>query len=163
MGKLKCHIIYPIFIDDAYFKSIYYVPILAISVFYTAMSAFYGGIFTAYKDTKILGVTSFGAAGINLIVDLVLYKFIGIYAAAISTLIAAIFMCLYRQYKIKKYVNIKDRYKGVPEILFGLVLLCFYTCSDFIKTIIFVICIILSCYVNREFILSIVSMIRRKR
>lgn len=157
------HIIYPIFIDDAYFKSIYYVPILAISVFYTAMSAFYGGIFTAYKDTKILGVTSFGAAGINLIVDLVLYKFIGIYAAAISTLIAAIFMCLYRQYKIKKYVNIKDRYKGVPEILFGLVLLCFYTCSDFIKTIIFVICIILSCYVNREFILSIVSMIRRKR
>lgn len=97
--------IYPFFINEQYQESIVYVPILAISIYYTSLSAFYGGVFSAYKETKILGTTSTYAAIINLVVDLALFKFIGIYAAAISTLASSLFLYLYRKHKMKKFFN----------------------------------------------------------
>lgn len=101
--------VYPIFINVQYQKSIVYVPILAISIYYTSLSSFYGGIFSAYKETKILGTTSTYAAIINLVVDFALFKFIGIYAAAISTLASSLFLYTYRKFKMKKFFNAYEK------------------------------------------------------
>ncbi|MGO5444731.1 lipopolysaccharide biosynthesis protein [Faecalimonas sp. LCP19S3_D12] len=157
------HIIYPIFINENYYQSIYYVPILAVSVFYMAMAAFYGGIFTAYKDTRILGLTSFWAAGINLFTNIALYRFIGVYAAAISTLLAAFFLCIYRRCKMKKYVNIKYKYEGLVEVLFLLSFLSFYRGSDTVKLIVFISCAIVSAYINKDFISVVQTRIKKKK
>ena len=101
--------VYPIFINVQYQESIVYVPILAISIYYTSLSSFYGGIFSAYKETKILGTTSTYAAIINLVVDFALFKFIGIYAAAISTLASSLFLYTYRKFKMKKFFNAYEK------------------------------------------------------
>lgn len=53
--------------------------------------------------------TSFIAAAINLVVDLVLVHFIGLYAAVISTAVAYLSMAIYRHYDLKKYVKIRYR------------------------------------------------------
>ena len=57
---------FPILVDPSYNDAYIYIPILTISIYYTNMSNFYGGIFTAYKDTKIMGSTTFAAAIINI-------------------------------------------------------------------------------------------------
>jgi len=46
------------------------------------------------------------AAVINIVLTLVFIKFIGLYAAAISTAVAYLAMAIYRHYDIKKHVNI---------------------------------------------------------
>lgn len=56
-----------------------------------------------------MATTSFIAAAINLVVDLVLIHFIGFYAAVISTAVAYLSMAIYRHYDLKKYVKIQYR------------------------------------------------------
>ena len=46
---------FPLLVDSSYSDAYKYIPLLIISIYYTNMSNFYGGIFTAFKDTKIMG------------------------------------------------------------------------------------------------------------
>ena len=63
---------FPIFINEAYDEAYVYIPIVMIATYYSNLSSFYGGIFSAYKDTKIMGTTTIVAAVINLVIDLLL-------------------------------------------------------------------------------------------
>ena len=152
--------IYPIFINETYMESINYVPILAVSIYYTSISAFYGGFFTAYKNTKILGTTSFAAACINLSVNLLLYRFIGVYAAAISTLVASLFLYWYRRQKTKKYMSITYKKEWYVEIGFILVMLLFYLCTRKVNFIAFCLSILLACWLNKDILKATVLMVK---
>ena len=89
---------FPILINKTYDEAYIYIPIIMIATYYSNLSSYFGGIFSAYKDTKIMGTTTIGAAIINLIIDLLLVQTIGIYAACISTLIADLIIYIYRKY-----------------------------------------------------------------
>ncbi len=101
-------LVFRVLVDDAYYDGIYYVPILLLATFFSNISGFYGGIFTAYKDTKIMGVTTCVAAVINLITTIVFIRYLGLYAAAASTLLANIVICEYRRIKVRKYIYLKE-------------------------------------------------------
>lgn len=150
IGCIK--IIYPFFINEAYQSSISYVPILAIAVYYLCISAFYGGVFTAYKDTNIIGQTSLLGAIINLAVDLVLVRSIGIYAAAISTLFAAYFMCIYRKLKMQKYLKIGFKSDIVEAVLFAIGLVWFHVDNNFLNIMFASVSVITAIIVSRSFI-----------
>lgn len=140
--------IYPIFINKQYQESIVYVPLLAISMYYTSLSAFYGGVFSAYKETKILGTTSTYAAIINLIVDLALFKTIGIYAAAVSTLLSSSFLYIYRKYKMKRYLNAYEKSDMMIVATFILLCGCFYLNNNMINWAAIGIAIVISILFN---------------
>jgi O-antigen/teichoic acid export membrane protein len=112
--------LFSIFINEDYFLSYYQMPILYISVFLNCIAAYYGGIYVAYKKTKSISLTSLLAAGVNIVTNLVLINFIGIYAASISSLVSFLVLALYRASDVQKYVNIEYRYKRII-ILFLLV------------------------------------------
>lgn len=89
--------------QDAYV----YVPFLAYGMLYSNLSGVFGGIFTAHKDTKSLANSTILAAAINLITHFFLIKFIGLYAAAVSTLVANLIIFFVRSYQVKKYTIFK--------------------------------------------------------
>jgi O-antigen/teichoic acid export membrane protein len=97
-----------ILVNEQYSEAFMYIPMIMLATYFMDLSRFYGGIFEAYKNTKIMGTTTFAAAIINLIIDLALLKFIGIWAACISTLVADFTIYLYRKHKIKEYVKLKE-------------------------------------------------------
>lgn len=101
-------LVFKIMINTTYSEAILYVPILLLATYFSNMSGFYGGIFTAYKDTGIMGITTVVAALINLIVHFVLISKVGMYAAAVSTLLANIVVFVYRRIKTEKYVHLKE-------------------------------------------------------
>ena len=146
--------IYPVFINNTYQESIVYVPILAISIYYLSLSAFYGAIFTAYKTTKILGVTSFIAAGINLLIDIALVKVIGVYAAAISTLVSSYFLYIYRKYKMKKWFYAFNKMDYFIVIVFIVVVWVFYLNKSVIRWACFFIAIIGCILINTQLIMA---------
>ena len=65
------------------------------------------GIFIGLKEPKYNGGTTVISAIINVVVHLALVKFVGLYAAAISTLVAFAFLCIVRYCIIKKRFAIK--------------------------------------------------------
>ena len=119
--------LYSVFVNVQYGDSVVYVPIIAIGVFYISIAGFYGGIFTAFKKTKILGVTSVMAAIINLGMDLILIRHIGTYAAAVSTLVSSYSLYLFRRIKVRKYVKLSEKFNSVYLFLFIVALGIFYS------------------------------------
>ena len=99
---------YKILINQKFYESIYCVPILIVAMYFANISGFYGGIFTAHKDTKIMGTTTMAAAAINIILNIVLIWKFGLYAAALSTLIANFVTAEYRRKKVKKYIELEE-------------------------------------------------------
>ena len=61
--------VFKFMVSDSYYEAIYYVPILLLATFFSNISGFYGGIFTAYKDTAIMGITTVAAALVNIVVN----------------------------------------------------------------------------------------------
>ena len=154
IGIISClPIIFSFFIRKSFVSSYVYIPILVIAMYYNNMSGYYGGIFSGFKDTKIMGITTIWGAIINLVVNLALIKFIGIYAAAISTLISCMVIYYYRRIKIKKYINIKN-----VNMLSGILLLIINVISYYvnknivIKFIVLLITLLYCIYENKQMI-----------
>lgn len=122
-------IIFKILINKNYYNAIYYVPILLIATYFANISGFYGGIFTAYKDTKIMGTTTIAAAVINLVINLFTIKWIGVYAAALSTLIANLVVYMYRKRKVGRYIKLNENWKNsfIAFIVTSIVFFLFYS------------------------------------
>ena len=117
---------FPIFINKNYDAAYIYIPIIMIATYFSNLSSFYGGIFSAYKDTKIMGTTTFIAAMINLVIDLIFVNKFEIYAACFSTLIADLIVYFYRKQKLKKYMDLKELKWAGPAIITTFICLCYY-------------------------------------
>ena len=66
--------IFDFFIKNAYREAYNYIPLMILSVYLSNLSNFCSGIFSAYKDTKILAKTTVLAAIINFIVGFLLIR-----------------------------------------------------------------------------------------
>lgn len=124
--------IFNILVHGDYGDAYMYIPILVLGVYFSNMSMFYGGIFSAYMESKIVGKTTVIAAVINLAVNILLIKFIGIYAAAISTLVSSVFLYLYRKIKIGKYVKLKESKTVLVSTIITVIVLATYYSKNYI-------------------------------
>lgn len=73
-----------------------YTPILIIATYFYCFSQFFGSIYVAVKSAKNMSITTTMAAGINIAINLLLIKKIGVQAAVLSTLAANFFLAAYR-------------------------------------------------------------------
>lgn len=122
-------LVFHFLINESYYSAIYYVPILLMATYFANISGFYGGVFTAYKDTKIMGTTTVAAAVINLAINVFLIRWLGIYAAALSTFVANFAVYIYRRIKVRRYIKLNENWKrsGVAIVVAAMVFVLFYT------------------------------------
>lgn len=122
-------IIFKLIIKNSFNEALIYVPILLLSTYFSNIAGFYGGIFTAYKDSNVMGITTMVAAGINLILDLCLIFSVGIFAAVFSTLAASFSVYALRKRKVKKYVVLEENVGKslLAVVVLVLVLTLFYS------------------------------------
>lgn len=145
-------IIFKFLIADTYSEAILYVPILLLATYFSNISGFYGGIFTAYKDTKIMGTSTIVAALINLVLMFIIINFWGLYAVAISALIANVVVYQYRKIKVKKYVILIENKRKIifDWIMTGIIFLLFYSMNINLQMIGILISIIYFVSMNYE-------------
>ncbi|WP_338854342.1 lipopolysaccharide biosynthesis protein [Clostridium perfringens] len=118
--------------DARYFEAKLYSPILITSVIFGSLTQYFGGIQISLKRPKENGVSTVLGAIINVIIDLALIKFIGLYAAALSTLIANVFITIYRYIVLKEDIYFKLEKKTFVCIVYYIYLLVMsYICSSF--------------------------------
>lgn len=108
IGIIACMpFVFPIMVDSQYQEAYYQIPILMIGILFQVVMGLFSVIFVALKKSAEIAKTTVYAAITNLVVDIVLIKFIGLYAASISTLVAFAVVAIYRYYNVRKYVNVK--------------------------------------------------------
>lgn len=121
-------LVYDLMIDWQYHEGILYVPILLLATFFSNISGFYGGIFTAHKDTKIMGTTTIVSALLCLVLNLVLIPSIGLYGASVATLASMFVVNEYRRVKVRAYARLTEdrREQALTLLCFALVFGLFY-------------------------------------
>ena len=153
--------VFKLFVNETYNEAYIYIPILVISIYYTNMSNFYGGIFTAYKNTKIMGSTTVVAAILNILINLIFIPKYGIYAAAFSTLISNAIVYVYRRYRLREYIKLNEKFNYVFWVLLAIVLVTYYTNNIALKVVMFIIVLIYCFITNKNFIMSMLKGIKR--
>lgn len=116
-------IVFPYMVGDAFHEALLYLPLLALGTIFNTVVSFYSAIYIAKKMTKQVASTSIVAAIISVVVNLSLIYFIGLWAAAISNVLAYGVMAVYRHYDMKKYVKIS--YNGAAMVgMMALFIIC---------------------------------------
>lgn len=146
--------------EEAYMQ----VPILYFGVFFNSIVQFYAGIYIAYKRTKQVGMSSAVGAVINLVVNLLFVKTIGLYAASISTAISYLAIVLFRAYDLNRVIKIKYYIGriGVGLVAFMLSAALSYRHTWWSILGCVVIATIYNLFMNHTIILSFITMIKRK-
>ena len=128
IGIIACMpFVFPILISNKFKDAYGVIPIFMLSSMLNVVVGLYSVVYVALKRTKEIAKTSIYSGIINIVVHLVLVKYIGLYAAAVSTVVAFGVMVIYRYYDLKKYIDIKLPIKGT-----GLIIIMFLgTCAAY--------------------------------
>lgn len=144
-------LIFNVMVGEDYNEAYLYVPILVIGMLFNIAVSFMGAIYIAKKKTKEVAVTSLLSGILNIVINVVLIKTIGIWAAALSTLLAFAIMAIYRYCDVQKYVKLKlDKKLALKLIvLISICLLLYYSGGTITMVINIIVITLASIYVNR--------------
>ncbi len=118
----------PLLIDNQFADALWYTPILVVGVIFSSAMSLYGGIYIAEKLTKEVAVTTIWTAVLNVILTVLLIPFWGLYGSAVATLVAFLFVMIYRHFDIRNYVIIQYDARSFLPLLVGyaVILTIFY-------------------------------------
>mgnify|MGYP000344063292 FL=1 len=165
IGILAClPFVFELLIKDSYREAYKYVPILLLANIFNVLIGLIGSIYVAKKMTKEVAKTTMIAAIINLTIDIALIKVIGIYAAAISTLVSYMLLAIYRYIDVQKYVKVKIPIKNivVNSIIFILVVVLYLYNNIALNVINLLLCILYAIIVNKELLIEFKKVIGKK-
>ena len=142
--------VFNILINEKFAEAYYQIPILILGSVFNILVSFLGSIYVAKKLTKEIAKTSVIAAIINIFVNIVLIKSIGLYAASISTVIAYALMFIYRWIDVKKYVkfNVNKILMLVFIIMYGITMFTYYLRNTISSIVVLVIVSIFAIIIN---------------
>ena len=157
VGMIACMpFVFPLFINSKYNEAYNYIPPLVLGTVFNVAICLYSQIYLAKKLSKQVASTAIVGAIINVLINFLFIKKIGLYAASISTMISYLVMMIYRHIDLKKYVNIKIDKKMIIEavLMYAFTLIIYYQNNIILKAICLVIVCIYAYLSNRNFLRS---------
>lgn len=157
VGMIACMpFIFPILINSKYIDAYYHIPILILGAVFNVVICLYSAIYIAKKMTKEVAFTSIIGAIINILVNVILIKKIGIFAASLSTAISYFVMMLYRYFDLKKYMNIKFEKSLIIKsiLIFSFSMLLYYINNLYLNCINLVVVVIYAFLLNKDFLIG---------
>ena len=120
--------IFPLIINAKFGEAYNQIPLLMLASLFNVGVGLVSVIYVAKKRSLDISKTSFLSAVINVVVNVLLIKHIGLYAASISTIVAYLVMFIYRAVDCKKYVDFKMDVRMLIKlaIMFVLTFVAFY-------------------------------------
>lgn len=142
--------VFSFLINEKYDKSYDLIPIFMIASLFNVVVSLYGVIYVARKRTKEIAQTAVYAASINIVSHLLLIKFVGIYAAAFSTMIGYGCMAIYRYFHSRRYLVVKldNSTLLISVMLIVISLLSYYSHLFILNIIMFCVVVALSILLN---------------
>ena len=157
-------ILFKVLIHGDYGEAYFQIPVLFLAMFFFCMSNYLGGIYVAYKESKSVGITSTAAAICNLVVDLSLIRFIGLYAASGSTLVSYVFLFFYRIIDVQKIVKVRYKKLHIAAVLAAIMLesaLC-YMQKPLFNILNVILGLAVFVVLNHKLIVIVLKMVKRR-
>lgn len=156
--------VFNILINEKFAEAYYQIPILILGSVFNILVSFVGSIYVAKKLTKEIAKTSIISAVINIFVNIVLIKSIGLYAASISTVIAYALMFIYRWIDVKKYVkfNVNKILMFALIIMYGVTIFTYYLKNTMISVVVLVIVVVFAIITNLNSVSYLKEIIKEK-
>ncbi|MCM1496845.1 MAG: oligosaccharide flippase family protein [Clostridium sp.] len=147
-------VLFVLLIRGDYGEAVRQMPILLLAMFFSSMSSFLGGIYIAHKKTRNVGATTMIAAVLNVAVDLILVRHIGIYAASVSTLLSYMFLVFYRMRNVLHFQYIRYRYVNIFAYIACLAVMCILSWIGgiFLNVLNVIIGVVFALWINRRLI-----------
>lgn len=154
VGMIACMpFVFPIMINEKFSAGYGLVPISIVGSLFNVIVGLISVIYVAEKNTKAIASTSIVSAVINIIVHLVLIKFMGLYAAVISTFVAFFVMSIYRMIDInKKYFKVNSDIKFVIQSAIALifVFVSYYINNIYLNAFVVLFAVLFAIYINKD-------------
>ncbi len=146
--------LFPLLINEKFSDSYNLIPIYIYAALFNIIAGLYSAAYIAYKKTAEIAKTSIIAGVANVGIDLILIRWIGLYAAAISSAVAYGVMAVYRHLDVKKIVRLKTNWNCFFSSFFFLIIvsIAYYSGNDVLQIICFMFSIVFSIYINKIFI-----------
>ena len=125
-----------------------YVPLLLLGSIFQAYATFFGAIYTSAKRNVRVMMTTFLAAGINILLNALLIPTIGIQGAVIATAVAYLVVFIFRMIDSQKYIKFKIDFLRVGASVLILILQSLAVISDWFPYIVSAVSIVLLVLIN---------------
>ena len=129
------------------------IPIYLFAVYFNVIIGLLSPIYLVYNETGKVAKSTICAALINIVVDILLVPFVGVYAAAISSLVAYFIISLWRLLDVRKHyvkIDFSGRFIVVSVLVLLVVIMGYYMNIFWGKIICFIIALIYALILNRE-------------
>ncbi len=153
VGMLACMpFIFPIMINSKYHDAYLYIPPLVVGTIFNVAICLYSQIYLAKKMSKQVASTTILGAVINILINVVFIKYIGLFAASLSTMVSYMVMAIYRHFDLKKYVNIKISKMLLVKVflMFTLISISYYINNVYLNIVSLIIVCIDAYFLNRQ-------------
>ena len=166
IGIIVCMpFVFPIMINEKYSSGYGLVPLSILGSLFNVVVGLISVIYVAKKNTKAIANTSIISAILNIIVNIVLIKFAGLYAAVIATFVAFFTMSIYRLYDIrKKYFKITiDKSLIIKTIIILLIILpAYYINNLYFNIFSLLLAVVFAWDLNKNSVKPILNMVKSK-
>jgi O-antigen/teichoic acid export membrane protein len=150
-------LLFKLLIRGDYGEAYNQLPVLYGAMIFSCLSSVLGGIYIAYKKTANVGISTTIAALINLTIDILFVKAIGIWAGSISTLVSYIVLLAYRGINIQKFQEVRF---NVRRFIIGLMLVIISSVLFLLNTTwANIVNVILACFIVIIFDRKVLSML----
>lgn len=165
MGIITCvSIFFKWIIGEKFIEAYNHIFILLVAVFINSICSMLGGILGGLKKTKVIGWTTVVGAVINALINVAFIRFLGLYAASISTLVSYLVIYIFRFFVVQKDIPIKISRKYLLQCITMLTLVAigyFYKVT-LVNIIILCILIIWGGYHNKNILRPMCTSIKGK-
>lgn len=156
-GMIACMpFIFPLLINSKYNGAFNQIPILVLGAVFNVVVCLYSAVYIAKKMTKQVATVSIIGAIINITINVLFIKYLGLYAASISTAISYFVMMVYRHIDLKKYVNIKYESGLIVKtfLIFTFSIILYYQKNMILNIINLIVVVIYAFIMNKDFLSS---------
>ncbi len=145
--------------NPSYHDALPIIPVYMLASMFNVIQGLYSVVYVGLKKTGEIAKSTILGAALNLIVCIALINWLGLYAAAISSVVGYGVNAIWRYVDLKKYVNVKLKVVNVLSSL-GVgagVCVCYYSGNIILDIVGVVGTLAYVCIVNRALIKRIIS------
>lgn len=151
-------------VNPQYAEAYEQIPLFLIGALMNAAQGLYSVVYIALKQTKKLAYSTVAAAIINVLVGVLTIKFIGLYAAPVSTIVSYVVIVIYRYIDLRKYVPLKLDYKklAIITLLLAVTLVVYYIGGWVLKVLVLAVDALAAFLLNKTIIMGLPKMMLEK-
>ena len=145
-------VVFGVMVNENFNGAFNLIPLYMIGAILNVVIGLVSVVYIVHKQTKVIAKTSFISAVICVISNLILVRFIGVYASPVASIVGFGIMALYRVRDISRFVKVNWDIKYLFSLAAVLlvILVLYYSSLTYLKYIAMAVAVVFSYVANRR-------------